>query len=199
MAFNNAYAETLRRHNIVWLDKHIGELGDNEKMKDRFRRVTRPLITFTEVQPTIDFIRQRQAVKRSVFLIVSGRLALEIVPQIYDLECVIQIFIFCGNMSKYIDWAAEYINKLLMFDSDEELLIRLTNEIAKYLMEEAKRYDQKNQVELAAGLLDWADWLYNDADTLQRANCKTMREYIRKQREKLNTDNQIVHPNQFNN
>ncbi len=41
-----------------------------------------------------------------------------------------------------------------MFDSDEELLIRLTNEIANYLKEEANRYDQENKSEKAAGLLD---------------------------------------------
>ncbi len=88
---------------------------------------------------------------------------------------------------------------MIMFDSDEELLIRLTNEIANYLTEEDNRYDRENRVELATGLLDWADWLYNDADTLQRAACKAMRGNIRKQREKLNIDHQIVHPNQFNN
>jgi hypothetical protein len=97
MAFNAAYKETLHRHDIVWIDEHIGQLGNNQKMKDHFRRVTYPLMTFTQVEPAIDFIRQRQVAQRSVFLIVSGRLALEIVPQ----ECVIQIFLFCGNMCNY--------------------------------------------------------------------------------------------------
>lgn len=188
MEFNRACVEKLHRHDVVWLDKHIGELGNNQKMKDRFRRVTHPLLTFTEVEPVVNFIRQRQVIQRSVFLIVSGKLGSEIVPQIFDLECVVQIFVFCGNISNHSDWATNYIEKLLMFDSEEELLIRLTNEIAKYLTEEANRYDQKNQTDRAAALLDWADWLYNDADTLQRAACKSIRENIRKRREQLNID-----------
>jgi hypothetical protein len=95
-------------------------------------------------------------------------------------------------MTNYIGWSAEYINKILMFDSDEELLIRLTNEIGNYLLEEVNQCDRKDHLELAAGLLDW---LSNDADTLQRAACKTIRENIRERRKKLIID----HPNEFNN
>jgi hypothetical protein len=196
MALNTTYAQTLHRHVVMWVDEHVCELGNNEAMKNRFRRITYPLETFTQVQPAIDFIRQQQSAQRSVFLIVSGRLALEIVPEIFDLECVTQIFLFCAHMSKYNDWGIDYVKKLFMFDSDEELLIRLTNDIANYLTEETNR---ENRVERAAGLLDWADWLYNDADTLQQAACKAIRQNIRKRREKLNIDHQIVHPNQFNN
>jgi hypothetical protein len=72
-------------------------------MKDRFRRITYPLQTFTQVQPAVNFIRQQQAAQRSVFLIVSGQLVLKIVPEIFDSECVTRTFLFCGNMSKYTD------------------------------------------------------------------------------------------------
>lgn len=199
MAFNSEYAQTLHRHVVMWLDEHIGQFGDNEKMKDRFRRVTYPLHTFTQVSPAVDFIRQQHAQKMSVFLIVSGRYAQDIVPKIYDLDCVVQIFIFCAKINDYTVWATDYIEKVLMFDFDEELLIRLTNEIANYLSDQAKLYEQENQSEKAAGLLDWADWLYNDADTLQREACKKIRRNIQQQRQKLDIDHQIAHPNQFNN
>jgi hypothetical protein len=199
MAFNAEYAETLHRHVVIWVDKYIGEPGNNESMKDRFRRVTYPLETFTNVKPAIDAIRQHQNAGKSVFLILSGTLALEMVPHIYDFECVIQIFIFCAVIKDYTAWAVDYIDKVLMFDFDEELLIRLTNEIANYLSDEANKYDKQNKVERAAGLLDWAAWLYNDADTLQRAACKSILEGIKQRRQKLNIDHQIVHPNQFDN
>lgn len=42
-----------------------------KKMKDRFRRVTYPLHTFTQVETAIDFIREQQTNEMSVFLIVS--------------------------------------------------------------------------------------------------------------------------------
>jgi hypothetical protein len=198
MAFNAEYAETLHRHVIMWLDRYIGLPGTNEQMKDRFRRVTYPLETFTDSQSAIDFIHQQQTAGKSVFLIVSGTFALEIVPQIYDLNCVSQIFLFCANMKSYTEWGTDYIDKMLMFDSDEELLIRLTNEIANYLKEEANKFDKQNKVEQAAGLLDWAAWLYSDADTLQRAVCQKILQDIRQRRQRLNIDHQIVHPNHFN-
>ncbi len=199
MTFNTEYAETLHRHVVMWVDKHIGVPGNNEMMKDRFRRVTYPLETFIDVQPAIDFIHQQQAAEKSVFLIISGSLAREIVPKIYDLDCVIQIFIFCANMKNHTAWAEQYIDKVLILESDEDLLIRLTNEIANYLKEEANKYDKENKVKQAAGLLDWAAWLYKDADTLQRTVCKTILDEIKQRRQKLNIDHQIVHPNQFNN
>jgi hypothetical protein len=192
MSLNTAYAQMLHCHVVIWVDEHIGELGNNEKMKDCFCRITYPLKTLKQVQPAINEIDEQQTAQKSVFLIVSGQLALKIVPQIYDFQCVRQIFVFCGLMTNYIVWAAEYINKILMFDSDEELLIRLTNEIVNYLLEEANHCDRKDQFELAAGLLDW---LSNDADTLQRAAWKTIRENIKERRKKLSID----HPNLFNN
>jgi hypothetical protein len=185
MAYNAESAQTLHHHVVMWLDKHIGEPGNNETMKNRFRRVTHPLETFTDSKSAIDSIHQQQAAGKSVFLIVSGSLADEIVPKIFDCECVVQIFLFCANMQKYVAWAEPYINKLMMFDSDEELLIRLTNDIAKYLTEEANKYKQSGQKDKAIGLLNWADWLYDDADTLQRAVCRAIRADIRRRLEEF--------------
>ncbi|CAF4330359.1 unnamed protein product, partial [Adineta steineri] len=136
---------------------------------------------------------------KTVFLITSGRLTRELVPQVYDFPCVITIFIYCAKIKDYIEWAIDYIQKMLMFDFDEDLLIRLTNEIANYFEEEAKTYENNGNVGHANGLLEWADWLYNDASTLEQASCKAIRENIRKRLLKLKTDHQIAHPNQFNN
>ena len=100
-------------------------------------------------------------------------------------------------MSHHRKWAEDYIEKILMFDSDEELLIRLTNEVANYLMEEARRYEEQDNIERAAGLLDWATWLYNDVDLLQREICRKVREHVQQQRRQLTIDYRIAHPNQF--
>ncbi|CAF1240881.1 unnamed protein product [Adineta steineri] len=199
MAFNVTYADTLHQHVVMWVDPSIGEVGDNERMKERFRRVTHPLYTFIDAASAVKFIEEQRDAGKTVFLITSGRLARELVPQVYDFPCVITIFIYCAKIKDYIDWATDYIEKVLMFDFDEELLIRLTNEIANYLEEEAKKYENNGNVESASGLLDWAAWLYNDASTLEQAACRAILENIRKRRQKLNIDHQIAHPNQFNN
>jgi len=197
MTFNGEYADTIHRHVVVWLDEHIGVPGNNETMKNRFRRITYPLHTFIDVQSTIDFIHQQDKNKKTVFLITSGTLGEHIVAQIYNLTCLRQILIFCGNMNHHRKWAEDYIEKILMFDSDEELLIRLTNEIANYLMEEARQYEEQDNIERAAGLLDWATWLYNDVDLLQREICRKVREHVEQQRRQLTIDYRIAHPNQF--
>ncbi|CAF3759540.1 unnamed protein product [Rotaria sp. Silwood1] len=188
MAFNDETAQTLHRHVIVWLDKYIGEPGDNEPMKERFRRVTNPIQTFVDIDSTIDFIRQQQDAEKCVFLIVSGKLGREIVPQIFNFECVAQIFIFCGNIIKHSSWSEPYRSKLQLFDSDELLLIELTNQIANHLTEEANRHKQQGQPNLARGLLEWADHLYNDADTLQHEGCRRIRADIRRKLQHLGVD-----------
>ncbi len=69
MAFNTEYAQNLHRHVIIWLDEHIGQLGNNEKMKDRFRRITYPLKTLkqVQVQSAINEIDEQQNAQKSVF------------------------------------------------------------------------------------------------------------------------------------
>ena len=198
MAFNAEYAGQLHRHVVIWLDDHIGEVGNNEVMKERFRRVTYPLHTFTNVDAAVAFIREQEKNKISVFLIVSGRLAHAILPTVSLLECLIYVFIFCGDMKQHMKLATEYIEKVLMYDSDELLLISLTNEVANQLIKEANKCIAQNQVQRAAGLFDWADWLYNDVQTLQEASCRRFREIIREQRQKLVTTHGTIFENHFN-
>ena len=196
MAFNTKYADQLHRHIVIWLDEHIGEVGNNEKMKERFRRITYPLHTFTNVSSTVAFIREQQA-NISIFLIVSGKLAHEILPIVFPIECVIYIFIFCRDMMEHMDLASTYIEKVLMHDSNEDLLIDLTNEIAKQLIKDAEKRKEQGDFEHAAGLYDWADWLFNDADTLRHSACQRYRQIIQANREKLRIDHGAVFTNQF--
>ncbi|UJR24519.1 hypothetical protein I4U23_005894 [Adineta vaga] len=198
MAFNTEYAATLHRHVIMWVDEFIGEPGNNEHMKDRFRRITYPIYTFTETRSAKQFIEQEQTANKTVFLIISGRLALELVPEVYDYLCLKQIFLFTSKICDYRNWAIDYIEKILMFDFDEDLLIRLTNEIATHLTDEAKIYENQDRIEQAAGLLDWALWLYNDAETLKQEACRKFLTDIHKKRQKLAIDHLIVYPNRFN-
>lgn len=198
MAYYAETAETLHRHVIVWLNKDTGQPGDNEPMKERFCRVTHPIETFMDVQPAVDFICQQQAAEKSVFLIVSDELGREIVPQIFDLEYVAQIFIFCDDMTKHSTWIQRYKNKLQLFHSDELLLIELTNTIAKHLIEEANRRIEVGQVNMAVGLLEWADYLYVDVETLHRESCHKIRANIKDKLRKLGSDHYDTNDNRFN-
>jgi len=174
---------------------HIGVPDNNKQMKQRFRRITYPLHTFTDVGDSVNFIWTQEEIGTSVFLIVSGTLGKEIVPLIYRSSCIVQIYIYCGNIAAHMDWAYDYIDKILMFNFDEELLIRLTNEIANYLMNVAEDEKAKGHNERATGLLDWADWLYHDVITYQQPYSKKLRGLTRELRQNINRH--IQYPNRF--
>lgn len=178
MAFNTKYAQTLHRHVVMWLDQYIGVIDNNKLMKDRFRRVTYPLETFTDVHSAINFIAQQQTIQKNVFLIVSDKLADEILRKIDSFDCVIKILILSTELENY---TVDYIEIVLFFDSEEDLLTGLINKLANYLTKEADKYNQENDISRATGLLDWAAWLYNDANTLKY--------------EKLAVDHKVVYRN----
>ena len=197
MAFNTEYADQIHRHVVIWLDKYIGIVGNNEIMKERFRRVTYPLHTFTDINSTVAFIHEQERAGMAVFLIVSGELAHEIVPLIYPFECLVYVFIFCLDMMKHKDLASEYLDKVLMHDSDEDLLIQLTDEIARQLVKDAKNYEEQDRIELAIGLYDWAAWLCNDVNTLRNAVCERYRQIIQQHQERLRNSRRATIPNRF--
>jgi hypothetical protein len=180
------------------MDKYIGVSGNNERLKQRFRRITYPLYVCTKADDEfMNFIIDQQETNTTVFFIVSGTLGEEVVPLIYNFPCIKQIYIYCGNISKHMNWAFDYIEKILMFDFDEELLIRLTKEIADYLVDVATGEEARGNIEQSCGLLDWADWLYNDLITIQQPFSKTHRAQIRQKRQNLNTNHHIQYPNKF--
>ncbi|CAF0750160.1 unnamed protein product [Didymodactylos carnosus] len=137
---------------IVWLDRYIGVPGEYENLKDQFRQGSRQLETFTDPDKCLNFIRRCN--DRAIFLIASGTLGQIIVPKVYDYPQIYSIFILCMNITKHKKWAANYFDKINIFDFDQDLLIRLTNEIARYLMNEAERLQEMNEVIEANRLME---------------------------------------------
>lgn len=81
MTLNREYADQIHRHVII--------VGNNETMKERFRRVTCPLHTFTDVDSAVAFIREQERAGMAVFSIVSGELAHPILPVVYPLRHIV--------------------------------------------------------------------------------------------------------------
>ena len=107
------------------------------------------------------------------------------------------VFLICLNMMEHKALASEYIDKVLMHDSDEELLIQLTNETACQLVKDAGTCEEQGQIERAVGLYGWTDWLYNDANTLRRAACERYRQIMRQYQDRLHARHRATIPNQF--
>ncbi|CAF2610953.1 unnamed protein product [Rotaria sp. Silwood2] len=105
------------QYNIIWLD------ANSSDAKSSFRNKRIDAQTFTDVDHCIEYIRSHS--NESIYLIVSGSLAKEIVPEIYEFSNLVQIFLFCGSISGYAEWAMDYRDKIMIFNHGDDLLERL--------------------------------------------------------------------------
>ncbi|CAF1374138.1 unnamed protein product [Rotaria sp. Silwood1] len=122
----------MSQYSIIWLDVNSSDL------KSSFRNKLVDAQTFTNVDRCLEYIRYHS--NESIYLIVSGSLAKEIVPEIYEFSNLIQIFLFCGSVSNYAEWAMDYRDKIMIFDHEDDLLERLWNDLQTTLCEQAEQY-----------------------------------------------------------
>ncbi|CAF1317647.1 unnamed protein product [Didymodactylos carnosus] len=172
---------------FLYPDQDIGGVpllpGEYESLKDRFRQILGELETFTDPDKCLRFIRQCS--NRTIFLIASGTLGEIIVPKVYNYPQIHAIFILCVNIAKHKTWATKFSDKTNIFDFDEDLLIRLINEIARYFTNEAEKLRDTNQLVNAYALYSNAQLLFDKANVLQRKACDDVLSLIEIQKAKL--------------
>ena len=121
---------------IVWLDANA------EDPKSSFRsKIDQMLHVFNNTQRCLEFIDTHPC--QSIYLIVSGSLAKEIVPQIYDLPRIVQIYVFCGSIEAYVAWSLDYLEKVIIFNHGDDVLQRLWNDLASNLRREAQSFAEQ--------------------------------------------------------
>ena len=117
--------------NVVWLDSN-----SSDHQSTFLRKLDNQAQAFTDVALCVHYIQSHP--HQPIFFIVSGSLAKEAVPQVYDLAQVKQILLFCGSVAAYCHWALDYVDKIVIFDHGDDLLERLWNELDSCLQEQAK-------------------------------------------------------------
>ncbi|CAF1259541.1 unnamed protein product [Didymodactylos carnosus] len=122
----------------IWLDQYIGESGNNEDIKNKFRLIMSTLITFTNVEECLQFIRSNN--QKKLFIITSGTLGRQIVPIINDLPQLNSVYIYCSDVARNTSWAIKYPKIKDICDAEDELLNRFTNDIAQYIMTQGDHY-----------------------------------------------------------
>lgn len=122
---------------FLWLDSNSNDENSSFRLK---LKDAENVQTFTEVQTCINYIKNH--LQQPLFLITSGTLAVEIVPEIYDLSNILMVFVFCASMKTYTEWALDFYEKLLMFDHEDDLLERLWLQAEEYSRERAEEYRQ---------------------------------------------------------
>ncbi|CAF4049470.1 unnamed protein product, partial [Rotaria sp. Silwood1] len=88
---------------LVWLDANLNESNkDFKKSLQQLRHIVASITTFTNAQECIDFLSAIK--KEKVFMIVSGSLGRQIVPEIEVWPQLESIYVFCANQSIHEQW-----------------------------------------------------------------------------------------------
>ena len=157
---------------FIWLDKHIGIMGEYQDFKQQFRSNLQPvgamppnninelICYFEENVAPIEFVSetddalaliQYETDKRIKF-ITSGSLGKPIIPDIVaNYPRVDFFYIFCGYVQGLTDWALEHGYECCMqiLDHEKDLLLRLVRDASNDIIKLGKSYMDLRQGEHA--------------------------------------------------
>ncbi|CAF3008071.1 unnamed protein product [Rotaria sp. Silwood2] len=89
---------------LVWLDANFDASNEDfKKSLQHLRKTVASITTFTDSQEAIDFLSVIKEEK--VFMIVSGSLGQQIIPEIEAWPQLESIYVFCGNQAAHEQWA----------------------------------------------------------------------------------------------
>ncbi|CAF1309701.1 unnamed protein product [Rotaria sp. Silwood1] len=94
----------IQNYVLVWFDANFDESDDDfKKSLQHLRKTVASIATFTNVQEGIVFLNAIK--KEKIFMIVSGSLGQQIVPEIEAWPRLESIYVFCGNREVHEQWA----------------------------------------------------------------------------------------------
>ena len=112
---------------IVWLDASVDLPVSSFRGKlSEYKWVQ----FFSKSNDCIDYIKTHLV--QTIFLIVSGSFAENVVSQVNEYNNVKQIFVFCASIASHTHWAINYTDRLFMFDHEDDLLERLWREVEEH-------------------------------------------------------------------
>ena len=110
---------------------------------------------FSTVDKGLEFILGNS--QKKIFFVSSGTIGKIIVPQIADLPQIQGIYIFCGNISNHTEWAGDYADKITaMLEHQDNLLERLTRDIAEYVEKKGDEHKSKDDILQARNCYAWS-------------------------------------------
>lgn len=176
---------------IIWLDAFMGQDGQYYTFHRNFQTTLQAATAVPpdEINVLICALEQNagpflfahtpaQAVtlieehydKRIIF-ISSGSLGQHIIPFITALyPYVHRFYMFCLDISKYVNFAMDYSSCLQMFDHETDLLVRLTRDISSDIIKQGETYLAIEDAENALKCFEHALTLNNDANQIDTLN-----------------------------
>jgi len=120
---------------------------------------------------------------KHIFFITSGSMGKEAIPKIIERyrhvftdpitdKPYVSIYIFCLRIDYHMEWIMDYLDYLQAFNNEQDLLERMTRDIAEYFIMRGERLRGGNELQAAEQHLSWAKILWNQYDKMQQ-NIKT--------------------------
>ena len=114
----------------------------------------------------------KQHLSKRIFFITSGNLGktavpllIEKFPQKFCDPCTNQalsnVFVFCHDIQRQLDWAIPFLNHILTFNFDKDLLTRLLREISNYFYEISIRFRDNRELKKARRNIKWSKKLWD--------------------------------------
>jgi hypothetical protein len=176
---------------FIWLDEHIGRDGEYQEFKKQFQNTLKPagavppdaidVLIWTLEQNAAPFLfasTPDQAIQlirthhdKRVIFISSGSLGQPIIPQISaTYPYVHSFYIFCGDISKYVELAIEFASCLQTFNHETDLLVRLARDISGDIIKQGKLYMEVSDPKNALKCYDQALILNNEVNRIDTLN-----------------------------
>lgn len=120
---------------IIWLDVTINLENDSTQASlSDLRDTANSVLIFDELDECVDYITDVKDEK--IFLILSGLLAIDILPLIYQAQQLQVIYILSSETNKYKQWAKEYLEECGVYSDIRSIcrqlkqnMIQLSNEL----------------------------------------------------------------------
>ncbi|CAF1604384.1 unnamed protein product [Adineta ricciae] len=141
---------------LIWLDATIRTNNDTLESEEKLRSIVNSLVTCHSIDQAKDFMKQIE--DQEIYLIVSGRLAKELVSmtEIIDNTKLNSIYIYCSKKSEYQDLVHRCEKIRDIFDDIDSLCTRLkqdTEQALKNLLPMSTITDEKNQAKFLCAQL----------------------------------------------
>lgn len=157
---------------FIWLDRHIGIMGEYQTFKQQFRANLQPAVAmppnnineliwyFEDNVAPIEFVSETDAAlaliqyntDKRIKLITSGSLGKPIIPHIIaNYQHVDYFYIFCGYVLGLTEWALEheYEHCMQILDHEKDLLLRLVRDASNDIITMGRSYMDLRQGEHA--------------------------------------------------
>ena len=97
----------LQSYLLIWADSNVNESNaDCQNTLKQLRSVINEVNVLTTPAQCISFLNKLDNEK--AFIISSGVLGQEVIPEIHDIPRVDTVYIFCGNKQRHVEWAKDW-------------------------------------------------------------------------------------------